>query len=447
MLFPMSWSPDGRWLLALVHASETDIGCALVDVEALTVREVIAPNGMTIGGPWQEDSSGFHAISNLGCEFTGVGRYRLDDGATSMLMQGAWDITDFRAQASTVLWVTNESGVDRLDVTREGIPIDMSALPQGRVEVPTLSGDGRRMAMVVSTPTMPEEVVVIDVPDVTEGDAARVRVMTRNRAGVAVASELVEPESVVYLGAEGVKVQGWLYRPDAEASVPLVVSVHDGPGAQARAEYGTGMAQWLVALGFAVFEPNIRGSAGFGRSHQQAIYGDWGGADVEDVRCGAMFARSLPGIREDSVSLVGDGYGGFVVLSLLARRPDLPWAAGVAISPPTDLVALVTAAPQIAVSSLVATVGEPVLEREGLTERSPITHVAEIRAPLMIVQGARDPMVLKRQTDTFVAAANAAGVDVTYVVDDDRTRVARSLSQRASDMVRIGEYLAGHLSD
>jgi dipeptidyl aminopeptidase/acylaminoacyl peptidase len=207
------------------------------------------------------------------------------------------------------------------------------------------------------------------------------------------------------------------------------------------------MAQWLIALGFAVLAPNPRGSGGFGRSHEEAIYGAWGGVDVEDVRCGVMFARSLPGIRGDKIALVGDGYGGFVVLSLLARRPDLRWAAGVAISPPTDLVALVTAAPQMAVSSLVATVGDPVLERAGLTERSPITHVAEISAPLMILQGARDRVVLKTQTDRFVAAAKAAGVDVTYVVDDDGTHAARSLSQRASDMARIGEYLAGHLSD
>ena len=148
---------------------------------------------------------------------------------------------------------------------------------------------------------------------------------------------LKAPEDFRWSSVDGQEIQGWLYRPDGDAK-GLVVQIHGGPTAHSE-DALSAFIQSCVAAGFAVLDPNYRGSTGFGLAFREAIRADgWGGREQDDIRTGAeaVIARGLA--PRGKVAVTGTSYGGYSSWCAVTRWPADLLAAAAPICGMTDLV-------------------------------------------------------------------------------------------------------------
>lgn len=250
--------------------------------------------------------------------------------------------------------------------------------------------------------------------------------------------EGVSAESHWYESFDGQRIQGWLLR-SSEPGAPLVVEAHGGP------EWFTGDS-WsphmlaLVGAGYNVFAPNFRGSTSFGADFKKMIIGDLGGAELEDVRYGATYASDLLGI-ETKPAILGGSYGGYVTLMALATQPD-DWAGGVAIVPPADLredYELADAHFRKFHTHFMG--GTPDELPDLYRERSPVTHVASITRPVLVLHGENDPRCPVEPVRRMAADAASHGVPLELHVTADEGHGAQKIDSAIADTERA----LGHL--
>jgi dipeptidyl aminopeptidase/acylaminoacyl peptidase len=225
-------------------------------------------------------------------------------------------------------------------------------------------------------------------------------------------------ELVSYPTFDGREIPAWLYRPrDTSAPVPVLLAIHGGPEAQERPVYSP-IYQYLVSRGIAVLATNIRGSTGYGKSYQRLIHRDWGGGDLKDWDHAVRWLRTQDWIDGDRIGVWGGSYGGFAVLSCVTRLPDY-WAAAVDIFGPSNLVTFAKAVPPTWKRFMKKFVGDPDEDEELLRERSPLTYIDNAKAPLLVIQGAKDPRVVKSESDQLVDKLRSLGRTVEYIVFED----------------------------
>ncbi len=206
------------------------------------------------------------------------------------------------------------------------------------------------------------------------------------------------------------------------APLPMVLLVHGGPWS--RDTYGfDGLSQFLANRGYAVLQVNFRGSTGFGKAFTNAGNGEWGAKMHGDLLDAVDWAVKQGVADPRRVAIMGGSYGGYATLVGLTFTPDA-FACGVDIVGPSNLVTLLSTVPPYWESfrkQLIARMADPDTEegRAWLRERSPLTHADRISKPLLIGQGANDPRVKQAESDQIVAAMQAKGIPVTYVLFPD----------------------------
>ncbi|MFU8814159.1 MAG: S9 family peptidase [Pseudomonadales bacterium] len=205
--------------------------------------------------------------------------------------------------------------------------------------------------------------------------------------------------------------------------VPLVLAVHGGPWA--RDSYGyNAWHQWLANRGYAVLSVNFRGSTGFGKAFIEAATGEFAGDMHDDLIDGIDWAIANDIALPRRVAIMGGSYGGYATLVGLTFTADR-FACGVDIVGPSNLLTLIESFPPYWAPLLEATwfrrVGDPRTEegRRQLRAASPLFRVEQIRAPLLIGQGANDPRVPERESRQIVEAMQERGLPVTYVLYPD----------------------------
>jgi dipeptidyl aminopeptidase/acylaminoacyl peptidase len=419
--WPVSWSPDGRHLLVQRFLIHTDSSLYLVDVESGEARELTPheEDANFRAGPWRQDGSGFHFLTNEGREYLGLAFYDVKEGRYEWVETPEFDIDDVAASGNGrfLAWVTNERGWSRLHVRDLVRSEDMQApaLPRGSLEryttALTLSYDGGWVAVLWSQPTRPTEVYVVDT---TTGRARRLTESARR--GVA-GGKLVVPEEIEYTSFDGRSIPAFLYRPQTMQSAPVVLSIHGGPEFQDRPWYQP-LYQYLLSRGIAILAPNYRGSTGYGRTYQRLIHHDWGGAELQDLIQAAEWLRSQSWVDPDRLGVFGISFGGFATLSCIARYPEY-WKAAVDIYGSSNLLTSTRAFPETWKRFVAQSIGDPETEADFLLERSPITYVENIRTPLLVVQGAKDPRVLPAESEQIVEGLRARGCEVEYLLFED----------------------------
>jgi dipeptidyl aminopeptidase/acylaminoacyl peptidase len=401
----------------------------LVDVETGANRLLTPHEGDNrfYPGPWAPDGSGFYLMTDQGRDFAGLAFFRLADGAIDWITTPEWDVVAAAVSQDGryLAWLVNEDGYGHLYVRDEqtGQVRDYPELPRGAYKTEGalvyslwFSPTEPLLGFYITTPRRPINIYLLNV------ESGAWQALTENTPQGIAEADMVEPELVRFTSEDGLAIPAWLYRPPGLAPgerVPVVVSIHGGPEYQELPGYGwDGVYQYLVHRKIGVLAPNIRGSTGYGRTYQTLIYHDWGGAELRDLECGAQYLQSLDWVDAARLGVMGGSYGGFATLSCVSRLPEY-WEAAVDIVGPSNLVTFARSVPASWRQRMRRWVGDPDTEAEFLLERSPITYVEQIRAALLVLQGAHDPRVVQAESDQMVTRLRELGRTVEYIVFED----------------------------
>jgi dipeptidyl aminopeptidase/acylaminoacyl peptidase len=419
--FPASFSPDGSTLIALEFRSNSDTSLHLVDVESGDAKEVTPHEGEVkfLPGPWARDGSGFYVLTDEGREFMGLAFHSVDMATRTWVETPDRDIDELAGSADgrVLAWLENDEGFARVRVrdVESGKDLPEPKLPKGTSSGfgsgLSVSRDGSRLALAWDQPARPPEIYVV------ETETGDVRPVTESRAAGLAALELRDPDLVRYPSFDGREIPAWLYRPDGGRPAPFVIAIHGGPEAQEKPVYRP-VFQYLLSRGIGVLATNIRGSTGYGKTYQTLIHHDWGGADMEDWRHAAEWLKAQEFVDGDRLGVYGGSYGGFATLTCVTRLPEY-WRAAVDIVGPSNLLTFVRAVPPQWMRFMAEWVGDADTEADFLRERSPITYVDQVRAALLVIQGAKDPRVVKSESDQMVARLRELGREVEYEVFED----------------------------
>jgi dipeptidyl aminopeptidase/acylaminoacyl peptidase len=419
--FPAAFSPDGSKVIALEFRSNTDMSLYLVDVESGDATELTPHEGEIkfLPGPWSSDGSGFYLLTDEGREFMGLAFQTLGTGTREWVETPDRDIDELAGSADgrVLAWLENDEGFASVRVrdVESGKDLPDPALPKGTSSGfgsgLSVSRDGSRLALAWDQPARPPEIYVVDI---ASGDA---RPATESRAAGLAALPLRDPDLVRYPSFDGREIPAWLYRPAGNSPAPFVLAIHGGPEAQEKPVYRS-LYQYLLSRGIGVLATNIRGSTGYGKTYQTLIHHDWGGADMEDWRHAAEWLKAQDFVDGERLGVYGGSYGGFATLTCVTRLPEY-WRAAVDIVGPSNLLTFVRAVPPQWVRFMAKWVGDPDTEADFLRERSPITYVDQVRAALLVIQGAKDPRVVKAESDQMVERLRELGGEVEYEVFED----------------------------
>lgn len=217
-------------------------------------------------------------------------------------------------------------------------------------------------------------------------------VLLETNMGTIDKSLFVDGEHIFYPSLDGTEIPAIVYKPrdfDPNKKYPAIIMPHGGPTAQYFL-YFTPSVQYFTDLGYVVLHPNVRGSTGYGSAFRDACIKDWGGKDHEDWIAGREWLINNASVDPEKVVIYGGSYGGYATLWALGNSPDL-WAAGVAWVPVSDLSSMYDLSMEHFKFFLRRQMGDPVKDKALWIERSPLTHIQNMKAPLLLVHGKNDP--------------------------------------------------------
>jgi len=280
--------------------------------------------------------------------------------------------------------------------------------------------------------------------------------LATDESGVVLAADYEDVDPDVFVGADhvtyesedGTEIGALLYdareTPDGpDEDSPAVVMVHGGPHARSSKAFDL-YAQFLVTRGYTVLQPNYRGSTGRGREFKHAILGDWGGMEQIDVAEGAAWLADRDWVDADRLAVFGGSYGGYSAYCQLTMHPE-HWATGVAWIGITDLLAMYDESMPHFQHALEQQLGDPE-ENEALwRERSPITHVENMEAPVFVIHGVNDPRCPISQARRFRDALEDRGWEAPADFEYEELGAEGHGSTDSDHKLRAFELLGGYL--
>ncbi|MGD1937815.1 MAG: alpha/beta fold hydrolase [Cyanophyceae cyanobacterium] len=264
-------------------------------------------------------------------------------------------------------------------------------------------------------------------------------------------ASLATMEPVRYTARDGLEIPAYLTLPPGVApeNLPVVIFPHGGPWARDRWGYDS-MAQFLANRGYAVFQPNFRGSTGYGKRFLNAGNGEWGtGAMQHDITDGVQYLIDEGIADPDRVGIFGGSYGGYATLAGLAFTPER-YQAGASFVGPSNLITLLESIPPYW-APLRATfnqrVGDPdnPSDRVRLEAQSPLFSADQIQAPLLVVQGANDPRVKQAESDQIVVALRELNRPVEYLIAPDEGHGFVKETNLLATMATLERFFSEHL--
>ena len=261
---------------------------------------------------------------------------------------------------------------------------------------------------------------------------------------------MAEMKVVRYKSSDGLEIPAYLTLPKGVApkKLPTIIMPHGGPWGRDTWGYDS-YAQFAANRGYAVLQPNFRASTGFGKKFLDAGNNQWGDRMQDDLTYGVRYLVDQGIADPKRVGIWGGSYGGYATLAGITFTPDL-YAAAVAEVAPSNLITLLETIPPYWESFRVVfykRMGDPNTPegRAQLTRQSPLSHVAKIKTPLLITQGANDPRVNKRESDQIVIALRERNYPVEYIVAPDEGHgYARPVNNMAV-LAAAERFLAKHL--
>ncbi|HEX4961297.1 MAG TPA: S9 family peptidase [Thermoanaerobaculia bacterium] len=415
-------SPDRRWVALVKVLTTSDSDIYLYDRTAAKLKRLTpeTPNEEVANSPetFSRDNASLYYTTTQGSEFAYLVRYELATGKTTDIVRTHWDVAGAglsRDGRYLTVAINNDAKTElRVFDAATLKPIELPTLPGADVTGVTFSKDSSRMAFYAES-AGPRDLYVRDV-----AGNGKPRQLTHALNAAIDPANLVPAEVVRFKSYDGLVIPGLLYKPigaSPASKVPALLSVHGGPGGQSRVGY-SGLIQFLVNHGYAVYAINNRGSSGYGKKFFMLDDRKHGEDDLDDCVASKKMLAATGWVDPGRIGILGGSYGGYMVLAALAFRPTA-FNVGVDLYGVSNWLRTLQSIPAWwgpARDSLYKELGDPVKDEAYLRRISPLFHADQIERPLIVLQGENDPRVLKKESDEIVEAVRKKGVPVEYLL-------------------------------
>ncbi len=415
------------------------------EMKLITAHEGDVSNGALF---FSNDEKWLYYTTDESSEYAYLVRYSLDDGKLEKVYETNWDVAyayDSYNEKYRVLLV-NEDGKNAIQVIdlQSNQPVKLPEFKDLDILNVSISESEKLMRLQSGSSVSPANMYVYNF------ESKELKQLT-NTANPEINTADLSPAAVVrFTSFDGLSIPAIYYKPvvaSEENKVPALVWVHGGPGGQSRIGYSA-FVQYLVNHGYAILMVNNRGSSGYGKTFFKMDDRDHGGKDLKDCIAGKDWLATQEYIDSGKIGIIGGSYGGFMVLAALAFTPD-EFKVGVNLFGVSNWLRTLKSVPPYWESfrkALYDEMGDPATaDSVMLYNTSPLFHASNIVRPLMVLQGANDPRVLKVESDEVVEAVKKNNVPVEYVVFPDEGHGFVKKENEMKGYRQVLQFLDTHL--
>lgn len=442
-------SNDKKWMAFSKTITRSNNNMYLYNKETRNMELLSEHEGDVLYSPvdFSADNKYLYYLTDQDSEFKYLSKLNLETRESEKVFETNWDVMyashsynekyrviGINKDAQTVLKVFN---------LEEGKEMDFPDFEGKNITSVNFSESEEFMAFYVSTSRTPGNLYVYNIE---KGEYKKLSSSLNKEIDP---DNLVKGEVVRYESFDGVEIPAILYKPhqaSKENKVPALVWVHGGPGGQSRIGYRASI-QYLVNHGYAVIAVNNRGSSGYGKTFYAMDDRKHGQDDLKDCIYAKDYLATTNWADTSKVGIIGGSYGGYMVVAALAFEP-YAFEVGVDIFGVTNWLRTLRSIPpwwEAQRKALYKELGNPEKDSAYLKEISPLFHAENIQRPLMVLQGANDPRVLKAESDEIVEAAKENDVPVEYVVFEDEGHGFRKKDNEKEAYKKILKFLDEYL--
>ncbi len=421
----LDWSHDQTRLLLEEYVSINESYLHIADVKTGKLTQVTPRGTQKVsygGGQFAADDRSLIVTSDRGSEFQGLARIDLASGKeTALSAKIPWDIEEFELSpdGKLIAFVANEDGVSALHLidAKSGKELRAPKLPLGVISGLKFHENNRDLAFNLSAARSPSDVYSLDTK------TGKVERWTESETGGLDPARFSEPELVKLKSFDGLAVSAFVYRPDAKrfpGPRPSVVIIHGGPESQSRPIFLGRNNYLLDELGIALVVPNVRGSAGHGKTFLTLDNGFKREDSVKDIGAVIDWIKRDKGLDGQRIAVYGGSYGGYMVLASLMHFSDR-LRCGVDVVGISHFVTFLKNTQDYRRDLRRAEYGDErdPLMRAHLERISPLNNVAKITKPLFVIQGKNDPRVPVTEAEQMVTAIRANRGTAWYLMAND----------------------------
>ena len=418
------WSRDGKWLVLRRHVSANESYAALFDVEKKERTDLTLPfegKGAIGQLAFSPDGRAVYLTTDAESEFLRLARLDLETRKWTRLSEAFnWDVDEFTVNPDTgkVAFVVNEGGVSRLSATTPGTGTRSDfKLPLGVVSGLEFSVDGKSLGFTLARPDAPAEAYSLRVDD---GKLTR---WTFSEVGGLNPESFIAPNLIQFKSFDDRQIPAYYYKPRAAQAgekLPVLISIHGGPESQYRPIFSAATQFYANELGIAVLHPNVRGSAGYGKTYLQLDNAEKREDSVKDIGSLLDWIAQQPDLDASRVAVIGGSYGGYMVLATLTNFGDRI-KAGIDIVGIANFITFLERTAPYRVDLRRAEYGdERKTEMRAVFEKiAPLNNTDKIKSELLVIHGRNDPRVPFFEAEQIAAKVRASGRSVWTVFADN----------------------------
>lgn len=394
------WSPDGKTLFLIQYVSINETYAALLDVATGKLEKLPLPGETPVAiysGKFTKDGKTVYLSTDAGGEFHELTAFDVATKEYRTLVDDIpWDVQSIEVSRETgrVAFTVNEDGASRLYLLDDGkaTPVDV---PLGIIGSLEFSPDGSQLGFTLARPDAPADAYSIVVADGDRrGELTR---WTYSEVGGLDPDSFIKPERIAFESFDGRKIPAYYYRPRGASSdnpAAVVIHIHGGPESQYRPLFRGTTQYYLNELGIAVISPNVRGSAGYGKTYLKLDNAERREDSVKDIGALLDWIARRPELDADRVAVEGGSYGGYMVLASLTHFPDRLRAGTDVVGIANFITFLERTAPYRRDLRRAEYGDERDPAMRAVFERiNPTANADKIRSALLVIHGKNDPRV------------------------------------------------------
>ncbi|MFQ5777943.1 MAG: prolyl oligopeptidase family serine peptidase [Terriglobia bacterium] len=423
---PLDFSPDDSRLLLIEYISINESYLHVLNLADGSVETLTPRTGQKVAydsALFSKDGKGIYLTTDKDSEFVRLARYDLAQKAYDFLTADIpWDVQSFDLSddGRYLVFITNEDGISKLHIRdlQRARELPAPALPPGVIGGLDFRPEASEFAFVVTSARTPTDVFSFSI---ATGELTR---WTQSETGGLDPESFSEAELIHFPTFDEVaghprQLAAFLYRPGPKFKppYPVLIDIHGGPEGQARPTFRGRRNYYTSEMGIAVIRPNVRGSAGYGKSFLQLDNGYRREDTVRDIGALLDWIEKQPYLDKNRVAVIGGSYGGYMSLATMTHYNDR-LRCGFDYVGISNFVTFLKNTKDYRRDLRRVEYGDErgAKMREFLVSISPLTNAHKITKPLFIAQGLNDPRVPASESAQMRDKVRAQGGPVWYLV-------------------------------